>query len=712
MVPEAIDEWANSARIEELAGLLAHHSNLYYNQASPEITDAEFDALFDELKKLAPGHPQLSKVGSDPAPGSEKVDHLFPMRSLDKATEEEEVAHFVAETTAHGRRFVCQPKLDGSALSLEYRRGRLVRAATRGNGERGEDVTANARRIPNIPESLDWEGDAHVRGEVVMPLDVFRAKYASIAPNPRNLAAGSLRQKTADAGKGDAADLTFHAYGVMFPSAEARHPDSPPPPTFTNDSEAIDWLESNRIAAAGNEVAEGEDDDTVTQAILEVTKRWTQNRDSADWEIDGVVIKLDDLAKRELLGQTAHHPRWAMAWKFPPEEASTVVMGVDWQTGRTGTVTPVARVAPVTVSGVTVENTTLHNAGEIERLGLRVGDRVRIVRRGDVIPKIIEVLGEAKSSDLQNRLHADGTPFIDLLPKGEAIQIPEQCPRCETKLEQDGAFIRCFNLNCPSRLERAILYWCRALEMDGIGEKLAEQLCEEGLVSTLPDLYSLTHSDIINLERMGEKSANNIISQLDATRVLGLSTFLSALGLPGIGPELATGFAEELGDTETMFNLLNDHESAIPRLVKLEGVGETVARSFLEGLSERRAMVQGLAEAIEITAEEAKQESEGPLTGQTFCITGSLSRPRKEIALMIKAAGGKVVSSVSGKLDFLVAGESSGSKLDKANRLSVTVLTESDLESKISDGIESSNKENSGDILADTGPQQKSLGDY
>ena len=199
MVPEAMDEWANSARIEELARLLAHHSNLYYNEASPETTDAEYDALFDELQQLSPEHPQLSKVGSDPVPGSEKVDHLFPMRSLDKATEEEEVAHFVAETTAHGRRFVCQPKLDGSALSLEYRRGRLIRAATRGNGERGEDVTANARRIPNIPESIDWDGDAHVRGEVVMPLDVFREKYASIAPNPRNLAAGSLRQKTSDA---------------------------------------------------------------------------------------------------------------------------------------------------------------------------------------------------------------------------------------------------------------------------------------------------------------------------------------------------------------------------------------------------------------------------------------------------------------------------------------------------------------------------------
>ena len=197
-----------------------------------------------------------------------------------------------------------------------------------------------------------------------------------------------------------------------------------------------------------------------------------------------------------LLGETAHHPRWALAWKFPPEEASTVLMGVDWQTGRTGTVTPVARVAPVTVSGVTVENTTLHNAGEIHRLGISIGDRVRIVRRGDVIPKIIEVLGQANETDLANRSHADGTPFVENLPSPQKVIIPNHCPRCSTNLEQDGAFIRCFNLNCPSRLERAILYWARSLEMDGIGEKLAESLCERGLVSNLPDLYRLQHSEI------------------------------------------------------------------------------------------------------------------------------------------------------------------------------------------------------------------------
>ena len=735
MVREGIEEGAQSARIEELAQLLAHHSDLYYNEAAPVITDAEYDLLFDELKRLDPTHPQLDRVGSDPAPGSVKVEHLFPMQSLDKASEVAEISHFVAQTTAHGRRFVCQPKLDGSALSLEYRRGRLVRAATRGNGERGEDVTANARRIPNIPESLGWDGDCHIRGEVVMPLETFRSKYASFAPNPRNLAAGSLRQKHVEAGKGDAADLSFHAYGVMFPGLDHKHPDSPAPPDFNHDSQAIDWLTQNGIAAAGNEVVEAgvdegieeaEADEAVAEALLQVTENWARKRDTADWELDGVVIKLDEFRKRELLGKTAHHPRWALAWKFPPEEATTVLLGVAWQTGRTGTVTPVARVAPVRVSGVTVENTTLHNAGEIERLGISVGDRVRITRRGDVIPKIVEVLGEATSADLDNRFHADGTPFADPLPLRQGVKIPTNCPRCRSGLQEDGAFIRCFNLECPSRLERSILYWCRALEMDGIGEKLAEQLCEAGLVKTLPDLYRLSGKDLEGLERMAEKSAANVIAQLDDGKTLDLAAFLAALGLPGIGPELADGFAQEIGSSTAMFELLADSEAAVERLVRIEGVGETVARSFLSGLEMRREMVEDLVDVLTITDVEAVEKS-GSLTGQTFCITGTLSRPRKEVALMIKAAGGKVVSTVSGKLDHLVAGESAGSKLDKANRLSVNVLSEAEVLSMIEaeagvaeepaeeateqEGAVEPEDENP-EIVGDAGPQQMSLEDY
>ena len=671
---------ATSARIAALAEQIAHHSHLYYNLATPEISDAEFDVLWDELKSLDSEHPQLRRVGAPIPPGSVKVEHRFPMRSLDKATDDDEVAHFVSETTAHGRRFVAQPKLDGSALSLEYRRGRLVRAATRGSGERGEDVTANALRIPNIPYQLTWEGDCHVRGEVVMHLDVFREKYAKIAPNPRNLAAGSLRQKNIEAGKGDASDLAFHAYDVRFVSNEDKHPDSPDALQFENDSDSISWLRDAGITPAEEVVIEGSDDEDTTISLLAETKRWTQARDGASWEIDGVVFKLDNLAKRELLGETAHHPRWALAWKFPPEEATTVLLGIDWQTGRTGAVTPVARVAPVVVSGVTVENTTLHNAGEVERLGVSIGDKVRVVRRGDVIPKIIETLGTAQASDIEGRFHADGEQFIGKLPPSEAPKIPVECPECSTELRLDGAFLRCSNLSCPARLARSILYWCRALEMDGIGEKLVEQLCEVNLVKTIPDLYRLTSNQLQDLERMAEKSANNVMNQLDGTREMGLDTFLSALGLPGIGPELATAFAGEICTVDALLNL---SEGDLERLVAIEGVGETVAQSLMDGLSDRSDMLDDFNHILTILEVAKTAAPSGPLVGLSFCITGTLTRPRKEIALKIKAAGGKVVSAVSGKLDYLVAGENSGSKLEKATRLGVKVLNESEWEAML-----------------------------
>ena len=681
MDAEAPSNEASLGRIKWLAEQLEIHSDLYYNKANPTISDSEFDALRDELKKLSPDHPQLSRVGSDPPPGSEKVNHLFRMMSLDKANSEEEVAHFVSETTAKGRRFVCQPKLDGSALSLEYRMGRLVRAATRGNGKRGEDVTANVRRMMNIPVMLDWEGDCHVRGEVVMPLQIFKEKYSQVAPNPRNLAAGALRQKHVDAGKGRPEDLAFLAYGVEFPSKKDRHPDSPEPPHFKLDSEIISWIEKMGIDVAGNTVVSGEDDASTTNEILSITKKWFESRDSADWEMDGVVIKLDRLDKRELLGQTAHHPRWALAWKFPPEEAITVLMEVYWQTGRTGNVTPVSRVAPVVVSGVTVENTTLHNRGEVERLGIMLGDKVRLVRRGDVIQKITEVLGPASQTDLDGRLHADGTKFADEIPIRATIETPTICPRCSSELEEEGAFIRCINIECPARLERAILYWCRKLGMDGIGEKLAEQLCSSGMVSSLADLYRLEEreKELIGLDRMAEKSAKNILDELRTTRKMTLIDFISALGLPRIGPEIATLVCSEMKTFEELMGMIDDRAAAIERLVSIDRIGETVAQLLLDGISDRLDSILDLYSQIEII-EGGELNSEGPLSGSTFCITGTLTRPRKEIALSIKSEGGKVVSSVSGNLHYFVAGTSAGSKMDKARRLGVRVISETELD--------------------------------
>ena len=688
MAEDDNDERGNLLKINDLANLLSYHSNKYYNEASPEISDSVFDALRDELESLDPNHPQLSRVGADPPPGSVKIEHEFPMRSLDKANTEEQVFHFVSQTTAKGRRFVCQPKLDGSALSLEYRRGRLVRAATRGNGTRGEDITANVRRIPNIPDKLTWDGDCHIRGEVVMPLDIFEQKYSDIAPNPRNLAAGSLRQKSIDAGKGRAEDLAFFAYGVEFPSGDSKHPDSPNHPEFKYDSEAISWLSSMEIEVAGNEIVSGSEDYDTSNKIIEITKRWTESRYSEPWEIDGVVIKLDRLDKRELLGMTAHHPRWALAWKFPPQEAISVLMEVNWQTGRTGNVTPVSRIAPVIVSGVTVENTTLHNKGEVERLGMSIGDKVRVVRRGDVIPKIIEVLGRATVDDLEGRTYSDGSPFNQELPEASGITIPTKCPRCETVLVVDGAFLKCNNLDCPARLERTILYWCRKLELDGIGEKLAKQLCSSGLVSSLADLYRLDErkGELLSLDRMAEKSANNILKQLNNSKSMTLSTFISALGLPRIGPEIATLICSEVETLDELIAMLSDREEAVERLVKIERIGEVVANLLLDGISNRKESILDLHSKI-VIVEDNKLVSQGTLNGETFCITGTLSRPRKEIALSIKAQGGKVVSSVSGNLDFLVSGDSSGSKMEKATRMGVKIINEDELYELLGGGI-------------------------
>lgn len=691
------DRSDTAARIAWLAAEVAHHSDLYYNAAAPILSDAQFDALHDELAALDPNHPQLSRVGADPPPGSTKVDHRFPLRSLDKTTDEDGIAHFVTTTTHGATRFLAMPKLDGSALSLEYRLGRLVRAATRGSGERGEDVTANVRRIPDIPETIGWRGDCHVRGEAIMDLPTFRAHYAETSPNPRNLAAGSLRQKHHEHAKGRPDDLTFRAYDVRFLPLEETHPDAEPAPSFSHDSEALHWLQTIAgIPPADPSVVNADTPEEAIAALIQTTHEWSERRPSYDLEIDGVVLKLDRLADREVLGETAHHPRWALAWKFPPEEADTVLLAVDWQTGRTGVVTPVARVAPQLVAGVTVENSTLHNVGEVERLGVSIGDKVRLVRRGDVIPKVEAVLGPATEADLAGRVHGDGRPFEGGLPERQPIEPPEVCPECATALVEDGAFLRCTNLECPARVVRAVLYWCRALEMDGIGVKLAEQLTDSGLVAGLADLYRVTMEDLVGLERMAEKSAANVLAQLEATRTLTLGRFLSALGLPGIGPETAAAAAQRARRLDVLLDWVaardgvpgegdepaedetgkaHKHNRSVRALLEVDGIGATVALQLLDGLGKRSEAIADLRSVLTIE-DEPEVATTGGLEGLTFCLTGTLSMPRKQAQQAIKAAGGKVVGSVSGKLDVLVAGESAGSKLTKAEGLGVRVVTE------------------------------------
>ena len=723
---------ADEARIASLAEQIAHHSHLYYNLAQPEISDAEFDRLWEELKALDPEHPQLSRVGADIAPGSVKVDHLFPMRSLDKATSAEELSHFVHTTTSGATRFLSQPKLDGSALSLEYRMGRLVRAATRGSGERGEDVTRNARKIANVPHTLPLPVDVHVRGEVVMPLAVFDAKYRETSPNPRNLAAGALRQKHAD-GKADATDLVFQAYDAQVPQGEHRHPDSQPVPDMDNDTDMLEWMEDQLgIVPAPWEVHHGDSSSQASQLLDEATVAWSGKRSGYAFEIDGVVFKLDNLAQRDQLGMTAHHPRWALAWKFPPEEAHSVLLDVEWQTGRTGNITPVARIAPQRVGGVTVENTTLHNVGEVERLGINIGDKVLIVRRGDVIPKIEQALGPATQDDLKGRFHADGEAFTGVLPATSAISTPTACPACQGSVEVEGAFLKCMNLFCEARTSRSVLYWCRALELDGVGEKLVDQLLDANRIRSCADLYRLSMDDLLSLERMGEKSATNVLREVDKARTMSLGKFLHALGLPGIGPELASAMASSLGDAQGMLSWLDDahaqpgeasfgpehdesgkphaHNQALRQVLDLDGVGEIVALQFRDGLQVRRALVEDLVGLLTIEQEVVKTAA-GPFVGMTFCVTGTLSVPRKDIQQRIIDAGGKIVGSVSAKLNVLVAGEKAGSKLTKATSLGVQVWSEDKLNGRL-DGPSTGEDPSLGDVPQPSKAGQSSLSDF
>ena len=658
---------AGGERIKYLADAVRYHRELYYNHSAPEISDAEFDALWDELKELDPDNEVLHEIGPEPLPGTVKVDHLFPMRSLDKGISDEDIIHFVTQSTFGGKRYLAQPKLDGSALSLEYIAGNLHRAATRGSGERGEDVTLNAKIVANVPSRLNSPVDCHVRGEVVMPLAVFEEKYRDVSPNPRNLCSGALRQKHGD-GKAEASDLVFCAYDVKFPNQS---------PDVLNDSDLLSWLQEVGIEPAPWKVFDSE---SPQKDMIDYTVEWSQKRPTYEYEIDGIVFKIDDLEQRENLGMTAHHPRWALAWKFPSQEAYSVLLDVDWQTGRTGAVTPVARIAPQMVGGVTVENVTLHNVGEVERLGIKIGDKIKITRRGDVIPKIIENLGKASQSDLQERFHADGTQFSAELSIQE-IDIPNDCPACGRDLVMEGAFLRCVALECDARTARALTYWCRTLEMDGIGEKLIEALLDKGLVQTIADLYRLSHSQISDLDRMGDKSAYNVLDELSKTRTLNLARFLHALGIERIGPEVATTISQHLTSLEKL--LLWVDEGDDEELTTIDGIGEKVATIFREGISKRRELIDELSQIITVTDE--AESASGIFDGKSFCITGSLSRPRKEIALAIKNAGGKVVGSVSSNLDVLVAGEKAGSKLAKAESLEVEVWSEENLFSQISE---------------------------
>ncbi|CNE59591.1 TPA: NAD-dependent DNA ligase LigA [Yersinia enterocolitica] len=658
-------------QINQLRTSLRHHEHLYHVLDAPEIPDAEYDRLMQQLRELEAQHPELitndsptQRVGAAPLDAFEQVKHEVPMLSLDNVFDEESYLAF--DKRVHDRlkradplTFCCELKLDGLAVSLLYEDGELVRAATRGDGTTGENITANVRTIRAIP--LRLQGDklprrVEVRGEVFMPLagfeqlnDEARRKGGKVFANPRNAAAGSLRQL--DPRITAKRPLTFFCYGVgLLEGGELPR-------------SHIQRL--MQFKAWGLPVSDRVKLCTGSEQVIAFYRQVEQDRGGLGFDIDGVVIKVDSLDLQEQLGFVARAPRWATAFKFPAQEQITQVREVEFQVGRTGAITPVARLEPVQVAGVIVSNATLHNADEIERLGLRIGDTVIVRRAGDVIPQVVGVVMDQRPQDAKE------------------ITFPEHCPMCGSDIErvEGEAVARCTGgLFCAAQRKEALKHFVsrRALDVDGMGDKIIEQLVEKQYVENPADLFTLTAGKLTGLDRMGPKSAQNLIVALEKAKQTTFARFLYALGIREVGEATAANLAAHFR------NLENLRAADIEALKSVPDVGEVVARHVVNFLGEEHN--QKVIEALEkvITWPEPQQiiaeEIDSPFAGKTVVLTGSLTiLSRDEAKDRLAALGAKVSGSVSKKTDLVIAGEAAGSKLAKAQELGITVIDEAEM---------------------------------
>jgi DNA ligase (NAD+) len=653
-------------RAEELRSTLDEHNYRYYVLDDPGIPDAEYDRLFRELQKLEIEYPELAsedsptrRVGSSAETSFEEVIHRLPMLSLDNAFSEDELRDFDRRVRERlgidgDVEYVCEPKLDGLAVSLHYDQGSLVRAATRGDGYAGEDITANIRTIPSVPLRLRGNGIpdlVEVRGEVYMPRAGFEGLNRRLADqgektfvNPRNAAAGSLRQKksTVTARR----PLEMCAYSVAV-TDESLLP-------------GTQWESLQQVQRWGFRINPEMRKALGAGECLEAYEELMQKRDALPYEIDGIVFKVNRLDQQEKLGFVSRAPRWAIAQKFPAQEELTVIEDVEFQVGRTGAVTPVARLKPVFVGGVTVSNATLHNMDEIRRLDVHIGDTVFIRRAGDVIPKVVKVVMEKRPAN------------------AKSVELPRQCPVCDSDVIQiEGEVVaRCSGgLFCPAQRKEAIRHYAsrKALDIEGLGDKWIDILVDQGMVKTVADIYHLTTRDLTRLERMGEKSASNLVAAIDRSRQPVLWRFLYALGIREVGEATAKSLASHFGTLEAVAEA--DEES----LIAVQDVGPIVAghiRSFFEQLHNRETL-DALREAGVNWQEEEITAGAKPLQGQTWVLTGTLSElTRDEAREKLEALGAKVAGSVSKKTACVVAGEAAGSKLAKAEKLGLQVLDE------------------------------------
>ncbi|HXY49106.1 MAG TPA: NAD-dependent DNA ligase LigA [Terriglobales bacterium] len=661
-----------ATKIQALREKIRHHEYRYYVLDHPEISDFEFDKLMEQLQQLEAGHPELitpdsptQRVGGKPREGVVKVRHSSPMLSLDNTYGEEELRDW--ERRVHelsGRQdveYVCELKLDGMSLALIYEDRRLARGVTRGDGTVGEDVTLNVRTVRSVPLSIPQEtlnkaglpATFEVRGELLMPVAAFRRmneereqKGLSLFANPRNATAGTVRQL--DASITAQRRLDYFPYMLL---QEGRT-------YFGRHWETLDALD-----AAGFKVNPHRKLTRNMEEVWAFIRYWEERRETLAYEIDGIVVKVDRTALQDELGFTGKAPRWAIAYKYAARAGVTQIEDIIVQVGRTGKLTPVAVLKPVAIGGTTVSRATLHNLDEIERLGVKIGDWVQVERGGDVIPKVAKVI--------EDKAH----------PRGQQMfHMPEKCPVCGTKVVKTEGEVdyRCVNANCPAKLRETILHFAsrHVMNIEGMGDALVAQLTDRGLVKNVADIYNLTKNDLLGLERMGDKSAQNVLDEIEASKKLPLERVIFGLGIRFVGERTAQFLAEHFGSMAALMKASREE------LEEVKEVGPRIAESILEFFREpkNRELVRRLQDAG-LSFKGPKKPRGSQLAGKTFVLTGTLAKySRDEAKSLIEDAGGRVSGSVSRKTDYVVAGSDAGSKLDKARALGVEVIDEEEME--------------------------------
>jgi len=656
-------------KIQKLREEIVFHEKKYYVENDPQISDYEFDMLTKKLINLERQFPELitpespsQRVGEQPLEGFVSVEHRTPMLSLDNCYTVDELREFEERIKriipSEKITYVAELKIDGLGISVIYRDGKFAQAITRGDGLRGDDVTANVKTIRSFPLSVPQSQEIEVRGEIYLPFDSFRKinrrrenQELPLFANPRNAAAGSIRLLDPKEVASRMLDVFLYTLFIGGEEKESQ------------------WESLQTMKNLGFKINPHSRRCPTLEEVLTFYEEWNTRRDSLDYDVDGIVVKVDSVEQQKRLGSTAKFPRWAISYKFPARQATTQIKDIVIQVGRTGALTPVAVLEPVKLSGTTISRSTLHNEDELRRKDIRLGDFVLIERSGDVIPKVVRVFTEKRTG------------------KERPFDFPKECPVCHTAVfrPEDEAISRCINPSCPAKLKESLLHFSsrRAMNIETLGIALVNQLLEKELVKAIPDLYTLAYEDLVNLERMGPKSSSNLLDEIERSKERDLPRLIYALGIRYVGERTAQAIASHFHDLDSLM------KAPAEELIQIEDVGPRVAESilFFFRQPENIVLIEKLREAgVNLISQAAETPKKGPFSGQSFVLTGKLTQfSREEARQEIERRGGTVTSSVSKKTDYVIVGDEPGSKLEKAQKLGVRILDENNFLSLISD---------------------------